>query len=76
MAGTARLVGTDSDRVTLETFLLLDKPSYYLAMSRAHNPFGDGVARERIVRRHLAAIDTRGIWRDMPVRNVSTRVAS
>ena len=55
LAGTARLVGTDRDRIVAETFLLLDKPDHYLAMSRAHNPFGDGLASERIVRVMLDA---------------------
>jgi UDP-N-acetylglucosamine 2-epimerase (non-hydrolysing) len=55
IAGTARLVGTDSDRITAETFALLDNPSHYLAMSRAHNPFGDGHASERIVKVMLDA---------------------
>jgi UDP-N-acetylglucosamine 2-epimerase (non-hydrolysing) len=55
MAGTARLVGTDRDRIIAETFLLLDDPNHYLAMSRAHNPFGDGHASERIVRLMLDA---------------------
>jgi UDP-N-acetylglucosamine 2-epimerase (non-hydrolysing) len=50
LAGTARLVGTDCDRIVAETFLLLDDPNHYLAMSRAHNPFGDGHASERIAR--------------------------
>ena len=48
-AGTARLVGTDADRIVSETFRLLDDPSEYTAMARAHNPFGDGRAAERIV---------------------------
>ena len=54
-AGTARLVGTDSDRIVAETFRLLDDPDHYLAMSRAHNPFGDGRASERIVKVMLDA---------------------
>ena len=55
LAGTARLVGTDRDKIIAETALLLDDPSHYLAMSRAHNPFGDGHASERIVRLMLDA---------------------
>ena len=55
LAGTARLVGTDRDRIIAETFLLLDNPDHYLAMSHAHNPFGDGHASERIVRVMLDA---------------------
>jgi UDP-N-acetylglucosamine 2-epimerase (non-hydrolysing) len=49
-AGTARLVGADRDRIVGETFRLLDDDNHYSAMSRAHNPFGDGRASERIVR--------------------------
>jgi UDP-N-acetylglucosamine 2-epimerase (non-hydrolysing) len=50
LAGTARLVGTDCERIVTETFRLLDEPDHYLAMSRAHNPFGDGHASDRIVK--------------------------
>ena len=54
-AGTAMLVGTDTERIVGETFRLLDEPDRYLAMSRAHNPFGDGHASERIVKVMLDA---------------------
>lgn len=47
-AGTARLVGTDPERIVSEISTLLDVPSAYSAMARAHNPFGDGHASERI----------------------------
>jgi UDP-N-acetylglucosamine 2-epimerase (non-hydrolysing) len=47
-AGTALLVGTDRQRIVSETFRLLDDSEAYSAMSRAHNPFGDGKAGERI----------------------------
>jgi UDP-N-acetylglucosamine 2-epimerase (non-hydrolysing) len=67
-AGTARLVGTERDRIVAETFLLLDKPEHYWAMSRAHNPFGDGHASERIVKVMLDA------WRIRPVRVVEPQV--
>jgi UDP-N-acetylglucosamine 2-epimerase (non-hydrolysing) len=49
-AGTARLVGTDADRIVKDATRLLDDPAAYEAMARAHNPFGDGRASERIVR--------------------------
>lgn len=49
-AGTARLVGTDRRRIVTEIFSLLDDSEAYAAMSRAHNPFGDGKAAERIAR--------------------------
>src|SRR6266478_7558862 len=47
-AGTARLVGANYDRIIRETFRLLDDPAAYAAMARAHNPYGDGHAAERI----------------------------
>jgi UDP-N-acetylglucosamine 2-epimerase (non-hydrolysing) len=49
-AGTAKLVGTDADRIVSEISTLLDVPEAYSAMARAHNPFGDGHAAERIAR--------------------------
>lgn len=48
-AGTARLVGTDADRIVAETFRLLDDGSAYAEMARAHNPFGDGRSAARIL---------------------------
>jgi UDP-N-acetylglucosamine 2-epimerase (non-hydrolysing) len=50
-AGTARLIGTDTDRIVSETLRLLDDSRAYQAMARAHNPFGDGHASTRIARR-------------------------
>ena len=47
-AGTARLIGTDEDRIVGEVHRLLDEPSVYAAMAQAHNPFGDGHAAARI----------------------------
>ena len=47
-AGTAKLVGTDRARIVREVLALLDDESAYAAMARAHNPFGDGHAAERI----------------------------
>ncbi|MGE4324221.1 MAG: non-hydrolyzing UDP-N-acetylglucosamine 2-epimerase [Sphingobium sp.] len=47
-AGTARLVGADRGRIVAETLALLDDDAAYAAMARAHNPFGDGRASERI----------------------------
>lgn len=49
VAGTARLVGTDSSRIVSEIFSLLDDKAAYEAMARAHNPFGDGQSSRRIV---------------------------
>ncbi len=47
-AGTAKLVGTDKDAIIKETNKLLDDERYYDSMAKAHNPFGDGHASERI----------------------------
>ncbi len=47
-AGTAKLVGTDRIKIVRSVFALLDDEAAYAAMSRAHNPFGDGHASERI----------------------------
>lgn len=47
-AGTARLVGTDADRIVAEAERLLDDEAAYAAMARAHNPFGDGKSAGRI----------------------------
>ncbi|QBM77553.1 UDP-N-acetylglucosamine 2-epimerase (non-hydrolyzing) [Sphingomonas sp. AAP5] len=48
VAGTAKLIGTDPERIVAEVSTLLDDPAAYAAMARAHNPFGDGHASERI----------------------------
>ena len=47
-AGTARLVGTDRDRIAAEAGRLLHDPAAYHAMARAGSPFGDGKAAQRI----------------------------
>lgn len=47
-AGTVRLVGADEERIVAETARLLDDSAAYAAMSRAHNPYGDGHAAARI----------------------------
>lgn len=48
-AGTVKLVGTDYDRIIDEVSRLIDDPDYYDAMSKAVNPYGDGLACSRIV---------------------------
>jgi len=62
-AGTARLVGTDPDRIVAETARLLDDVAAYQAMARARSPYGDGLAAPRI-----AALIARELWPDNPVR--------
>ena len=48
-AGTVKLVGTNYDRIVSEVSMLLDDDVYYDQMSKAVNPYGDGLACERIV---------------------------
>ena len=48
-AGTVKLVGTDKARIVNEVNNLLTNAEEYQSMSRAHNPYGDGKACERIV---------------------------
>jgi UDP-N-acetylglucosamine 2-epimerase (non-hydrolysing) len=47
-AGTVKLVGTDAARIVREAERLLEDGEEYGRMSRAHNPYGDGHASERI----------------------------
>lgn len=48
-AGTAKLIGTHRERIVTESLRLLDDEAHYRSMSRAHNPYGDGKANERII---------------------------
>ncbi|KPZ53853.1 non-hydrolyzing UDP-N-acetylglucosamine 2-epimerase [Pseudoalteromonas sp. P1-7a] len=48
-AGTVKLVGTNKERIISEVKNLLTNAQEYQTMSRAHNPYGDGKACERIV---------------------------
>lgn len=48
-AGTAKLVGTDSETIFHEARRLIEDRASYEQMARAVNPFGDGHAAERIV---------------------------
>ncbi|MGE8319965.1 MAG: non-hydrolyzing UDP-N-acetylglucosamine 2-epimerase [Comamonas sp.] len=47
-AGTVRLVGTDVERIVGQAHALLTDAGAYRAMARAHNPYGDGLACQRI----------------------------
>ena len=49
-AGTVKLVGTNYDKIVSEVSALLDDQAHYDAMSKAVNPYGDGLACERIVK--------------------------
>lgn len=58
-AGTAKLIGTSSEAIERETCLLLENSEAYAAMAKAHNPFGDGKASERIVATSAAYLANR-----------------
>ncbi len=47
-AGTAKLVGTNREKIAEEVSLLLEDKDEYRKMSKAVNPYGDGKASERI----------------------------
>ena len=48
-AGTVKLVGTNPHVIFEESQMLLDDKNEYDKMSKAHNPYGDGFASEKIV---------------------------
>ena len=48
-AGTVLLVGTNKDLIVTEALDLLNNVSRFEAMSKLHNPYGDGLASYRIV---------------------------
>ncbi len=48
-AGTVKLVGSEKKAIVTEVRALLEKRHLYEVMSRAHNPYGDGNASERIL---------------------------
>lgn len=48
-SGTVKLVGTNPEFIINEAQKLLDDEDEYNNMSKAHNPYGDGKACERIV---------------------------
>jgi len=54
-AGTAMLVGNTYDGIVRNVQRLLDDARAYAAMANAVNPYGDGLARNRIVD-HLASL--------------------
>jgi UDP-N-acetylglucosamine 2-epimerase (non-hydrolysing) len=49
-AGTVKLEGTDYDKIVNEVSALIDDEAAYEKMSKAVNPYGDGLACGRICR--------------------------
>ena len=58
-AGTVKLVGTNTKVICSEVEDLLNNPAAYKKMARAHNPYGDGKATERIINVLLKNIVTK-----------------
>lgn len=52
-AGVVKLIGTNSKKIIKEVKELLDHKEKYLEMTRNINPYGDGKASERIVKKIL-----------------------
>jgi len=48
-AGTAKIVGTDKDKIIKEALNLLTDKTVYDKMAKAVNPYGDGNASKRII---------------------------
>jgi UDP-N-acetylglucosamine 2-epimerase (non-hydrolysing) len=48
-AGTVKLVGTNPENIIGEVTRLLEDKVVYEQMSQAHNPYGDGMACEKII---------------------------
>ena len=48
-AGTVMIVGTSRDKIRDTVELVMTDHAVYEAMSRAHNPYGDGNAVQRII---------------------------
>lgn len=49
-AGTVKMVGTSSSEIVKQVSILTQNSSEYKRMSTAHNPYGDGLASERIAK--------------------------
>jgi len=52
-AGVVKLIGTDEERIFSEIGLVLNSREKYMEMSKSINPYGDGKASERIVKKIL-----------------------
>jgi UDP-N-acetylglucosamine 2-epimerase (non-hydrolysing) len=56
-AGTVLLVGTNKRAIVDQTTRLLSDENAYAAMSKRHNPYGDGHACERIAKAIIERFD-------------------
>lgn len=48
-AGTVKLMGTDKEKIFIEASTLIEDETAYAVMSKAHNPYGDGMSAPRIL---------------------------
>jgi UDP-N-acetylglucosamine 2-epimerase (non-hydrolysing) len=49
-AGTVKLVGTNKNKIIKEALDLINNEEAYTKMSKAHNPYGEGKACEKIIK--------------------------
>ncbi len=57
LAGTVKLVGSSTEMIVREVLSLVDDRLQYQRMSTAHNPYGDGRASKRIIKRILVELN-------------------
>lgn len=55
-AGTVKLVGSCRDNIVKECIKLLEDDIYYAQMANAKNPYGDGMASQKIVARLVESL--------------------
>ncbi len=71
-AGTAKLVGTEFHNIVAAVELLLDDVDEYSRMARAHNPFGDGKACEKIIHELIRVLNSSEITSSAEPQRVIT----
>lgn len=57
-AKTVKLVGSDREKIVDSVSELLQHQALYIAMSKAHNPYGDGKACKKILKYLVSSINT------------------
>jgi UDP-N-acetylglucosamine 2-epimerase (non-hydrolysing) len=75
VAGVAKLVGTDEERIVEEALRLLRDAEAYRAMATGSNPYGDGHASERIARRLAELTAPRLAQETAPPQGAAARMA-
>jgi UDP-N-acetylglucosamine 2-epimerase (non-hydrolysing) len=58
-AGTVKLIGSDKEVIISSVVELINNLSMYDSMARAHNPYGDGKASQRIIDHILLFLNAR-----------------